>query len=54
VTVSLQDWEVLTQSLIEHGVTRGLEDIKAGRFEEMGEATPSGRITRFKARLSKG
>lgn len=52
VTVSLQDWEELTQLRIESGLTQGLADIDSGRFEEMNDATTAGRIARFKALLS--
>lgn len=52
VTVSLQDWEELTQLRIESGLAQGLADIDAGRVEEMNDATTAGRIARFKARLS--
>ncbi len=50
VTVSLQDWEELTQHRIERGITQGLADIDAGCFEEMSEATTASRLDRFKAR----
>jgi len=52
VTVSIQDWEELTQMSIEQGLVRGLADIDAWHFEEMGDATTAARIARFKARLS--
>ena len=50
VTVSVQDWDVLQQLLVERGVTQGLEDIDAGRFETLTEASANQRIARFKAR----
>ena len=51
VTVSLQDWEELTRMRIDQGIAKGLEDIEAGHFEEMGDKATAARITRFKARL---
>jgi len=54
VTVSLQDWEELTRMRIDQGIAKGLEDIEAGRFEEMGDKATAARIARFKARLSSG
>jgi len=51
VTVSLQDWEELTRMRIDQGIAKGLEDIEAGRFEEMGDGATAARIARFKARL---
>jgi len=50
VTVSVQDWDVLQQLLVERGVTQGLEDIDAGRFETLTETSANTRIARFKAR----
>ena len=50
VTVSVQDWDVLQQLLVERGVTQGLEDVDAGRFETLTEASANKRIARFKAR----
>jgi prevent-host-death family protein len=50
VTVSLQDWEELTQLRIEHGITQGLADIEAGRFEEMNDTATADRLARFRAR----
>lgn len=50
VTVSVQDWDVLQQLLVERGVAQGLEDIDAGRFETLTEASANQRIARFKAR----
>lgn len=52
VTVSLQDWEELTRMRIDRGISKGLEDIEAGRFEEMDDKATATRITRFKARFS--
>ncbi len=52
ITVSLQDWEELTQLRIEGGLAQGLADIEVGRVEEMNDATTADRIARFKARLS--
>ena len=51
VTVSLQDWEEITRSRIESGISQGLADITAGRFEELTEDTSAKRIADFKARL---
>ncbi len=51
VTVSLQDWEELTRMHIDRGIAKGLEDIEAGRFEEMGDKATAARIPRFNARL---
>ena len=50
VTVSLQDWEELTQLRIEHGITQGLADLQSGRFEEMNNTATAGRLARFPAR----
>lgn len=50
VTVSLRDWEELTQLRIEHGITQGLADLQAGRFEEMNDTATSDRLARFRAR----
>jgi len=50
VTVSVQDWDVLQQLLVERGVAQGLEDVDAGRFETLTEASANTRIARFKAR----
>lgn len=50
VTVSLQDWEELTQHRIERGITQGLADIDAGRFETLSDATTTSRLDRFKVR----
>ncbi len=51
VTVSLQDWEELTRMRIDQGIAKGLEDIEAGRFEDMGDKATAARIARFKARF---
>ena len=50
VTVSVHDWDVLQQLLIERGITQGLEDIDAGRVETLTNASADNRIARFKAR----
>lgn len=50
VTISVQDWDALQQLLIERGVSQGLEDIGAGRFETLSNETADVRIARFKAR----
>ena len=50
VTVSLQDWEELTQHRIELGIAQGLADIDAGRFETLSDTTTASRLDRFKAR----
>lgn len=50
VTVSVHDWDVMQQLLIERGVSQGLEDISAGRYETLTEASADTRIARFKAR----
>ena len=52
VTVSVQDWEELLQHRIEQGITQGLSDVDAGRFEVMSDATTARRLTAFKARNS--
>jgi len=51
VTVSLQDWEEITRSRIESGISQGLADSAAGRFEELTGDTSAKRIADFKARL---
>ena len=51
VAVSLQDWEELTRMRIDQGIAKGLEDIEAGHFEEMGDGATAARIARFKARF---
>ena len=50
VTVSVHDWDVMQQLLIERGVSQGLEDISARRYETLTEASADKRIARFKAR----
>lgn len=52
VTVSVQDWEELLQYRIEQGITQGLADVDAGRFEVMNDASTARRLTVFKARNS--
>lgn len=52
VTVSLQDWEELTQLRIEHGLSQGLEDLEHGRFEEMSDTNTAARLARFKNRIT--
>lgn len=50
VTVSFQDWEELTKLRIERGLSQGLDDLKHGRFEELGDASTAARLARFKDR----
>ena len=50
VTVSLHDWEELTQLRIEHGINQGLADLEASRFEEMNDTSTAARLARFRAR----
>lgn len=52
VTVSIQDWEELLQHRIEQGITQGLRDVDAGRFEVMNDASTARRIAAFKVRNS--
>ena len=52
VTVSVQDWEELLQHLIVQGITQGLTDVDAGRFDVMNDASTARRIAAFKARNS--
>ena len=52
VTVSVQDWEELLQHRIEQGITQGLTDVDAGRFDVMDDASTARRIAAFKARNS--
>ena len=50
VSISLQDWEELTQLRIENGITRGLADIETSHFEEMNDTATANRLARFRAR----
>lgn len=55
VTVSLQDQEELIRMRIDQGIVKGLDDVEAGSFEEMGDEVTAARVARFKARfLSEG
>lgn len=52
VTVSVQDWEELTNLRIERGLAQGLDDIENKRFEEVSDASTAARLARFKDRNS--
>lgn len=52
VTVSVQDWEELTNLRIERGLAQGLDDIENRRFEEISDASTAARLARFKDRNS--
>jgi prevent-host-death family protein len=52
VTVSVQDWEELTNLRIERGLAQGLDDIENRRFEEVSDASTAARLARFKDRNS--
>lgn len=53
VAISMQDAEEFMNFKVETGIQRGLEDVKAGRYEEMTPENTAARLVEFKARLQK-
>lgn len=51
LTISMQDAKAFYNFKVETGIQRGLNDVKAGRYEEMTTENTARRIEGFKARL---
>ncbi len=52
ITISIQEAERLFQDHVDAGIQRGMDDIKAGRYEEMTPKNTTRRLEQFKAKLS--
>lgn len=51
LTISIQDAEEFFNYKVEAGIQRGLDDVAAGRYEEMTPENTSNRLADFKARI---
>lgn len=52
ITISIQEAARLFQDRVDAGIQRGMDDIKAGRYEEMTPQNTARRLEQFKAKLS--
>lgn len=53
LTISMQDAEEFFNYTVETGIQRGLDDVTAGRYEEMTPENTAARLADFKNRLQK-
>ena len=52
ITISIHEAERLYRDRVDAGIQRGMDDIEAGRYEEMTPENTAKRLEQFKARLS--